>query len=73
MVNELKGAVVARYGTIAAFAKVLKWDRKKASRIVNYIQNPTVDDMYAMAEALNVRDCATFTRLFLPKLTTMWE
>ena len=72
MVNELKGAVVAKYGTIAAFAKVLKWDRKKASRVVNHIQSPTIDDMYAMVIALDVKDSDTLTRLFLPKITTMW-
>ena len=72
MVNELKGAVVAKYGTISAFAKVIKWDRKKASRIVNHVQDPTVDDLYTMVEALGVKDSETFTRIFLPRITTLW-
>lgn len=72
MLNELKGAVVARFGTITAFANALNWDRKKASRIVNRVQTPTVNDLYTMAKALNVNDSETFVRIFLPTFTTMW-
>ena len=73
MVNELKGAVVARFGTITAFASAAKWDRKKASRIVNHVQAPLAHDMETMAELLEVNDGDTFVRLFLPRVSTMWN
>ena len=72
MSNELLNAVLIKFRTITAFAKAMKWDRKKASRIVNRKQTPSVDDMYGMAEVLEVRDCESFVRIFLPTLTTKW-
>ena len=73
MLNELKGAIVARYGTITAFAEAAKWDRKKASRIANRVQEPLVRDMDTMAELLDVNDGDTFVRLFLPQVSTKWN
>jgi hypothetical protein len=70
MPNELRGAVLAKFPTIAAFAKAMKWDRKKASRIVNHIQEPSVNDLYKMVEVLDIRGAEAVTRIFLPKLTT---
>lgn len=72
MTNELRGAVLAKYPSIKAFADAMKWDRKKASRIVNRVQNPSVDDIYKMADLLEIRDCFTFCRIFLPLFTTKW-
>jgi plasmid maintenance system antidote protein VapI len=72
MVNELRGAVLAKYRSITEFAKALKWDRKKASRIVNRVQQPSVDDIYRMADLLDVNDPVSFVRIFLPSLTTKW-
>lgn len=72
MRNELRGAVLSKFPSITAFAKALKWDRKKASRIINYVQTPTVDDMYKMSDMLEVSDCETFVRIFLPLLPTKW-
>ena len=72
MENKLKSAVLAKYFSITAFAKALRWDRKKASRIVNRVQAPSVDDMYLMADALCVDDSDTFVNIFLPELTTKW-
>ena len=72
MINELRGAVLAKYPSITAFAEALKWDRKKASRIVNHVQKPSVDDLYKMADLLGVKDCESFCRIFLPTLTTKW-
>ena len=72
MTNELRGLVLSKYPSITAFADALKWDRKKASRIINHVQTPSVDDMYKMAELLSVRDCYTFCRVFLPSFTTLW-
>lgn len=73
MANELRGAVLAKYPNISAFAKALEWDRKKASRIVNRVQNPSVDDMYKMSTLLDVNDAESFVRIFLPLAHTKWE
>lgn len=72
MANELRGAVLAKFPTITAFAEALKWDRKKASRIINRVQTPTVDDMYKMSDLLDIKDSVSFVRIFLPLLPTKW-
>lgn len=72
MTNELRGAVLSKYPSITAFAEAMKWDRKKASRIVNRVQTPSVDDMYQMADLLGITDCDSFVHIFLPLLPTKW-
>ena len=73
MENSLLAAVLAKFRSISNFARVLNWDRKKASRIVNRQQWPTAKDMDEMADALEVHDCDTFMHLFLPFIPTKWE
>lgn len=73
MANELRGAVLSKYPSIKSFADSLKWDRKKASRIVNRVQKPTATDMENMANLLEIRDSETFVRIFLPSLSTKWQ
>lgn len=73
MENELRGAVLTKFRSISDFAKALEWDRKKASRIINHVQSPTVDDMYKMSELLGIKDSLSFCHIFLPRLTTKWE
>ena len=73
MANQLRGMVLAKFKSISAFAEVLGWDRKKASRIVNRQQLPTANDMDEMADVLGIRDCDTFVHIFLPSIPTKWE
>lgn len=73
MANELRGAVLSKYRTITDFADAAKWDRKKASRIVNRVQQPSVNDMYKMSDLLDICDADSFVRIFLPEAYTMWE
>lgn len=73
MENLLRGAVLTKFPNITSFAKAMKWDRKKASRIVNYVQRPTAIDMEQMAECLGIHDSDSFVRIFLPTLPTMWD
>ena len=73
MDNQLRGAVLAKFRNITDFAKAMEWDRKKASRIVNRVQKPSVNDMEQMALALDVRDPDSFVHIFLPSIPTMWE
>lgn len=73
MENAMRGAVLGRFHTITDFANAMKWDRKKASRIVNRVQKPSAEDMEKMAEILEVQDADSFVRIFLPTVSTMWE
>ena len=73
MENNLRGLVMTKYPNITSFAKAMKWDRKKASRIVNRVQKPTASDMEQMAECLDIHDANTFVHIFLPTVPTMWE
>lgn len=73
MENSLRGVVLAKFRSIAAFSREMNWDRKKGSRIVNRQQLPTAKDMDRMADVLDIRDCDTFVHIFLPTLPTKWE
>ena len=73
MENRLRGAVLTRYKSITSFAEAMKWDRKKASRIVNRVQMPTANDMEQMADCLGIRDADSFIQIFLPSIPTKWE
>ena len=73
MENPLRGAVLTKFSSITSFAKAMKWDRKKASRIINHVQNPTVDDMEKMSVCLGINDSVTFMRIFLPWIPKMWD
>ena len=73
MENTLRGAVLAQFPSIKAFADAMNWNRKKGSRIVNRIQYPSATDMEKMAIVLGIQDASSFVRIFLPSLSTMWE
>ena len=73
MENQLRGAVLTKFPSITSFADAMKWDRKKASRIVNRVQKPTADDMEQMAQCLDIKDAVSFVHIFLPSVPTMWE
>lgn len=73
MENSLRGVVLAKHPNISSFAKAMKWDRKKASRIVNRQQLPTAKDMEQMAAELEIRNADDFVHIFLPTIPTMWE
>lgn len=52
VINNVKGAVYARYKDIACLAETLGWSRQKLSPIVNGKKEPTLSDIQAMAKAL---------------------
>ena len=62
--NELRGRIVAAYGTIANFAEELGWSQRKTSYIVNGKQEPTGKDIEQMAVALHVEIPAELHALF---------
>jgi transcriptional regulator with XRE-family HTH domain len=61
-----RGLVYSKYKTIADFAQVIGWTRKKATNIVNGLQEPSLDDTDKMAKALDLTLDET-ARFFLPK------
>ena len=73
MENTLLGCILAKFRSISNFARVIGWDRKKASRIANRVQSPNAGDMYQMAEVLDIHDCDNFVRIFLPNAPIYWE
>ena len=73
MDNALRGVVLTKFRSIAAFARAVNWDRKKASRIVNHVQYPTVGDMEIMIDVLDIPDADSFVRIILPWFSTMWK
>lgn len=63
-INNVKGAVYARYKDIAELAETLGWSRQKLSPIVNGKKEPTLSDIQAMAKAMDM-DVAQLASFFL--------
>ena len=53
-INNVKGAVYARYKDIAELAQTLGWSRQKLSPIVNGKREPSLSDIQAMAKAMEM-------------------
>ena len=68
--GQLRGAVYGAYPSIAAFAKAIKWDRKKASRIINGHQQLTANDIEEIATLLKIEDAKVFVDIFFNGLST---
>ena len=64
VINNVKGAVYARYKDIADLANTLGWSRQKLSPIVNGKKEPSLSDVQAMAKAMDM-DVAQLTSFFL--------
>ena len=54
VINNVKGAVYARYKDIAELAQTLGWSRQKLSPIVNGKREPSLSDIQAMAKAMEM-------------------
>lgn len=63
-INNVKGAVYARYKDIADLANTLGWSRQKLSPIVNGKKEPSLSDVQDMAKALDM-DVTLLTSFFL--------
>lgn len=53
--NELRGKIIAVYGSLNKFAETLRWSNRKVGYIVNGKQEPSGKDIEQMAKALNVQ------------------
>ena len=70
MPTTIRGFVFAKYDSISAFAKAMKWGRQKASRIVKGDQRPTADEMEQMADDLGIVGVTDFIAVFFPHYAT---
>ena len=63
--NNLRGLVVARFGSIRKFAQALGWSYAKTYRIVQMTQQPEASDICLMADALNISDGDSIMSIFI--------
>lgn len=63
---ELKGAIVAKYGTQGKFAKEIGWTDNKMSRLVQGSYKPNTDEVVRIIDKLEL-DEAQYLRIFLRK------
>ena len=68
--RKLKGIVLQKFFSITNFAAAMKWSRNKATRILNGVSEPTIDDIVGMTEVLEL-DEKTFFVIFFSRLFTM--
>ena len=68
--KSLKGKVLGQFYSISAFAEAIGWTRNKASRIVNEVQEPSIDDIVSITNVLNLSE-AEFFNIFFTPLSTM--
>lgn len=64
VINNVKGAVYARFRDIADLADTLGWSRQKLSPIVNGKKEPSLSDVQDMAKAMEM-DVVQLTAFFL--------
>ena len=70
--SELRGEAIKRCGSIANFAKAMKWSGRKASYITSGRQIMTIKDAEQCVEVLNIEEMEDFLRIFFPMLSIKW-
>ena len=63
-INNVRGAVYARYKDIATLAEKIGWSRQKLSMFVNGNREPNLSDIQVIAGAMEM-DVAELTLFFL--------
>ena len=64
VINNVKGAVYARFKDISELANTLGWSRQKLSPIVNGKKEPSLSDVQDIAKAMEM-DVTQLTSFFL--------
>ena len=70
--TELRGEAVKKFGSVAKFAKAMKWSGRKASYITTGRQIMTIKDAEDCAEVLGIGTMKDFMRIFFPMLSIKW-
>ncbi len=60
----LKGVALSKYGSVSKFSRNLGWSRNKASRILNKLQEPTLEEIVQLSECLGISEPDTFMDIF---------
>lgn len=71
-IMTLRGVAISQYRSIGKFANAIGWTRNKASRIINGVQAPSVDDVEKMAICLHIDTQEVFMQIFFGSLSTKW-
>lgn len=66
--NRLRGEIVAKFRTQAAFAKAIGWHQNKVSKLVLGEYKPDTDEVARISDILGL-DKAKFCAIFLPSLS----
>ena len=66
--NKIRGLILGRYSSISAFAREIGWTRQKASKVIEYKQEPSLDDIYAISRAVG-KDAEEIASIFLQAKT----
>lgn len=66
--NKIRGLVLGRYSSISAFAREVKWSRQKASSVIGFKQEPSLDDIYSISRAVG-KDADEIASIFLKHKT----
>ena len=69
----LKGVALSKYGSVSKFSRNLGWSRNKASRILNKLQEPTLEEIVQLSECVGISEPDTFMDIFFEKLSTKWS
>lgn len=69
---NLRGAVMSKFKTIGEFADAIGWSRNKASRILNGIQDPDVEDIQNITRVIGIESKDVFLNIFFNPLSTLW-
>ncbi len=70
--KAFRGKIIEVYGSVASFARRMKWSQRKASYITTGKQNMTAQEVENSAEALGVDNAKDFMRIFYPLLSIKW-
>lgn len=68
-VNQLRGAVVGKFGSMERLAQEIGWSGRKTRDVVSGRQTMTIADIEKLSDALQVRGADEFMRLFFPRLS----
>ncbi len=64
--NRLRGEIVAKFRTQAAFARAIGWHQNKVSKLVLGEYKPDTDEVAMISDTLEL-DTIKFCSIFLPK------
>lgn len=68
----LRGLALSKYKNISAFAEAIGWQRNKASRILNALQEPNPKEIAELVKVLDINSQKMFFDIFFASLSEIW-